>query len=347
MSKRSSRGFTLIELLVVIAIIAVLIALLLPAVQSAREAARRVQCVNNLKQFGLSMHNYESTYGSFIPSVMYPSPLDSYGWGPSGLLSLLQFVEQGTLFNAYNVGAVACNQAGCDLFAMNTTVFNTQVAVFLCPSDAPERNSTLCNYVGNVGGPHQLSRYSGTYIPTPNKSFIGSSPVNIASIVDGTSNTAMFSEVLTGLKSYSSTTPGSGTRAKQVHFNASAMTNYAATPEAVNAEIGLCQSLPSSTTASGASRGNWYQAYPWFINYGVYNHMNTPNAISCSTNGIGTITWGIDYFGIAPPTSNHPGGVNMAMSDGSVRFVKNTINRTSWWAIGTRAGWEAVSASDF
>src|SRR5436305_1095149 len=80
-----------------------------PAVQAAREAARRSQCVNNLKQIGLAMHNYESTNGSFAPSCMYPSPQDSWGWGPSGHMSLLQYLEGGTLWNAYNVGAVQCN----------------------------------------------------------------------------------------------------------------------------------------------------------------------------------------------------------------------------------------------
>src|SRR5260370_11983016 len=98
MRHTGSRGFTLIELLVVIAIIAVVIALLLPAVQAAGEAARRSQCVNNLKQIGLAMHNYESTNGSFAPSCMYPSPQDSWGWGPSGHMSLLQYLEGGTLW---------------------------------------------------------------------------------------------------------------------------------------------------------------------------------------------------------------------------------------------------------
>jgi type II secretory pathway pseudopilin PulG len=158
----------LIELLVVIAIIAVLIALLFPAVQAAREAARRSQCINNLKQIGLAMHNYESSNSAFAPSCLYPSPLDSWGWGPSGHLSLLQYIERGNLWNAYNVDAVQCNGSGCSLYNMNTTVFNTQLGTFTCPTDAKRRTVSTCNYVGNVGGPYHISGYSGTFVPTAN-----------------------------------------------------------------------------------------------------------------------------------------------------------------------------------
>ena len=348
MRSRSTRGFTLIELLVVIAIIAVLIALLLPAVQSAREAARRAQCTNNLKQFGLAMHNYESAYGTFVPSVMYPSPLDNWGWGPSGHLSLLQFIEQGVLFNAYNVGAVACNSGGCNLYAMNTTVFNTQVGTFLCPSDAPERTTTLCSYVGNVGGPHQLLPFSGTYTPTPNTDYPGSVVMKIASITDGTSNTALFSEVLTGVNNAAAVTAGSGVRSKRVHFNAPGMSNFAATAAAVVAEVAACQSVPVTTEGWGGARGDWFLSFPWYINYAVYNHMGTPNTRTCVTSSIWSgNTWGVDYYGSAPPSSNHPGGVNMTMADGSVRFIKDSVNRTAWWAIGTRNGGEVLSSDQY
>ena len=350
---RSSRGFTLIELLVVIAIIAVLIALLLPAVQAAREAARRSQCTNNLKQIGLAFHNYESTYGCFVPGVIYPSPMDSWGWGPSGHLSLLPFVEQTTLWNAYNVGAVQCNGNGCNLYNMNTTVFNTQIASFLCPSDSPLRQVSMASYVGNIGGPFQLSGYSGTFIPTPNADFSGApggnngAIVKIASIVDGTSNTALFSEVLTGTPNAASVTAGSANpnQWKRVFFQMSAG-DINATPADVLSEIAGCKAVPPATAGLGGVRGDWFYAYPYYIDYAVYNHMAPPNSRSCSTSQAWN-TWGIDYYGMAPPNSNHPGGVNVAFSDGSVRFIKDSVSVQPWWALGTRNGGEVIGSDSY
>jgi len=355
MRSRPSRGFTLIELLVVIAIIAVLIALLLPAVQSAREAARRAQCTNNLKQIGLAFHNYESTHGAFIPSCMFPSPTDNWGWGPSGILSMLPFIEQGVLWNAYNVGPVSGNANGYADYNKNTTVFNTQVASFLCPSDGPERNVSLCNYVGNYGGPFQLSPYSGTFIPTPSKEpdYVGlvgtSATVKISSITDGTSNTALFSEVLSGVQDATKVTAGAMPRAKRVHFVAGdRVTDISATAAGVNANIAGCKSLPATTAGANGQRGDWFQAYPLYINFSVYNHVSPPNTLACTSSQTGAgNTWGQDYYGMAPPTSNHPGGVNMVMADGSVKFVKDTVNTTTWWAIGTRNGGEVVSSDSF
>jgi prepilin-type N-terminal cleavage/methylation domain-containing protein/prepilin-type processing-associated H-X9-DG protein len=350
MNRRSSRGFTLIELLVVIAIIAVLIALLLPAVQAAREAARRSQCVNNLKQIGLAFHNYESTHGSFIPSCMVPSPVDNWGWAPSGMLSMLPFIEQTALWNAYNVGAVASNSTdGFGLYNKNTTVFNTQVGGWLCPSDGPERTVSLSNYVGNYGGPYQLKAYSGTFIPTPSPldgMVSNSATVKIASITDGTSNTALFSEVLTGANPAAGVPAGSRPRSKRSHYMAPAMSNFAATDIAVNANLSACQAIPPTSLGDGA-RGDWFQAYPGYINYSVYNHMGTPNTTACSSANAGGNTYGQDREGSAPPNSNHAGGVNVCMSDGSVKFIKDSVSRPTWWALGTRSGGEVVSSDSY
>src|SRR5438093_6121619 len=147
---RGPRGFTLIELLVVIAIIAVLIALLLPAVQAAREAARRAQCTNNLKQLGLALHNYHSSNDTFpIAQGMPGTGVDTgSGHGPSALLYLLGQMEQRALFSAFNFDVQATPGASGVYTPINTTVYLTSVATYLCPSDP---GSSVFKYGTNYG----------------------------------------------------------------------------------------------------------------------------------------------------------------------------------------------------
>src|SRR5438067_1563561 len=166
MRTRTTRGFTLIELLVVIAIIAILVALLLPAVQAAREAARRSTCSNNLKQLALAIHNYESSFQCLPLSSLYPCPAVDpatgsqmcWGFGVGPLVSILQYVEQGTIYNAYNVqmgvyGSYPPDTTGPITWWANTTVFNMQMSLFLCPSDSKVLRQPVTNYVANIGGP--------------------------------------------------------------------------------------------------------------------------------------------------------------------------------------------------
>ena len=164
---RSRRGFTLIELLVVIAIIAVLIALLLPAVQAAREAARRSQCINNLKQIGLAIHNYHSSVGTFPlggSKNCYGNSTDFHtwtGWSAQGLM--LGYLEQQPLFNASNYSGGAFN-------VMNqTTVSSTKIPGFVCPSETvkvgPWIASTWTNYHASFGGPEPISAWNGPFVP--------------------------------------------------------------------------------------------------------------------------------------------------------------------------------------
>jgi prepilin-type N-terminal cleavage/methylation domain-containing protein/prepilin-type processing-associated H-X9-DG protein len=358
-----SRGFTLIELLVVIAIIAVLIALLLPAVQSAREAARRMQCTNNLKQLGLAVHHYQETNLCLPSGSLYPCPArdeknatQCWGWGVSPLVSILEYIEQGTMFNAYNshrgvYGSYPPDTSGPTYWWANTTIFNIQVATFLCPSDSRGFNSAVTNYVGNIGGPFVLGGYTGTIIPSNPVSVpsdLGASAriIDFNAITDGTSNTALWSEGVTGTSSYSSIKAGSGKRAEfRVFYNTNA-NNTTRTQAAVMQFISACNNLPAGTAPSSSSRGSgWQITYPYYANYNLYNHVTPPNSRQCGNAQVNS--WGLDVYGTDPPTSLHPGGVNVAMTDGSVRFVKESVNVTTWWAIGTRAGGEVVSSDSY
>lgn len=356
-------GFTLIELLVVIAIIAVLIALLLPAVQSAREAARRAQCINNMKQLVLAFHNYESSNGCFPAQSAYPAstlPTDS-GWAISWIPPLLQYTEQTSMYNAFNFSLSPMFVSGTGI--ANTTVAYSRVGLLICPSEnqmgLPRDPHSPTNYVGNYGGPGVISLFSGTVIPYPDRHTGGNlfpasygspgAPVTIASILDGTSNTSLVSERLYG-RAVGSVTPTARSNVdwKRVIF---------AGPAGFGMNTGLtgalgfmngCKSLPSTATAIGSfgSGQLWTSAYPPYVATNGYTHFGTPNSAACdnpSDTSAGSQTYARP-MGSVPPTSNHPGGVNAGLADGSVRFIKDSINPQAWWGLGSRGLGEVISA---
>lgn len=381
MHHNRSRGFTLIELLVVIAIIAVLVALLLPAVQMAREAARRSSCSNNLKQLGLAVHNYESVNQCIPSSSLYPCPAVNpitgsqmcWNYGVSPIVSLLQYIEQGTMYNAYNVGmgvygSYPPSTVGPITWWANTTIFNLQLGLLICPSDSPRLlRQPITNYMANIGGPFLLNGYSGpfaplngalidngngTYTPINYPNAQTAAVVGFASVTDGTSNTALWSEAVSGTNSQ--VIAGTG-RVPEMRgffntFFATDPNTLFRTPNQVVAFLAACGNLQAGTLASDAtgtgtgSRGlSWQISYPYYANYGAYNHVGPPNGRQCGC--VQTDPIGLDVFGTSNATSLHLGGVNVGMCDGSVRFVREQTNLYTWWSLGTRAGNETLDAS--
>ena len=355
--KRARRGFTLIELLVVIAIIAVLIALLLPAVQSAREAARRIQCSNNMKQLGLAVHNYHSSCNVLPAMCIFPGGQEaiSYGWAPSWAIPILPYLEQTALANAYNFYApavVLSATAGLE----NTTVTDTQLSMFLCPSESEPSRPTInatSNYAGNYGGPGQIAYYSGTIVPIgdPNVSpILGRlGPVSFETIRDGLTNTAMFGERLHGLNGSPTVYPGTDDGKRGIFTITPSGGGPGTGGAGANIFANACTSIPMSQTSINSDHigNNMFATYPWHVGMINYNHVGPPNSIPCQDGADASWLTYVGPTGSAPATSNHPGGVNLAMSDGSARFVKNTINLQAWWAIGTRNGREIVGSDSY
>jgi len=359
---RRRRAFTLIELLVVIAIIAVLIALLLPAVQAAREAARRAQCVNNLKQLGLAVHNYHSTNnaipadGMFLGSAYSTTPGvgPGWGWASAWTVALLPNMEGQSLFNAFN-----SNQPP-DAADNYTTGFS-QVASLLCPSDSIKQRPAdpwgANSYHGNHGGPGVISNWSGTIVQnytTYPAAWWGADAqlafFGFESITDGTSNTALFSEKLKGMPGNPTVTPSSP-NGKRGFFSAGYAGGYNSTNTAgALTALGFCKGLPGSTNSSGTylSGAHWTLSYPWHTSNSAYTHFNTPNGNTCfsPSDTCCANPWG-GTSSMITATSNHSGGVNVCMSDGSVKFIKDSISPPTWWALGTKNAGEVVSSDAY
>lgn len=365
MSRR--KGFTLIELLVVIAIIAVLISLLLPAVQSAREAARRAQCTNNLKQIGLALHNYHSANQTFPPGALWGRRADLTTGNNrdfSAFVRLLAFSEQSPLYNAANFSIAAFNDPAYGDWANSTTTI-TRLSLMLCPS-SPEpgwnhqgsgamfnaRRAPGGNYFASLGATMEFAGQQSGGPPNGIFEYVGDlgRTHSITEVTDGTSNTLAISEWKTGSGSLTSVTIPTDIIFIGTYPAGTARNNGSLSVPAISA--GLLPWLQQC--AAGAKNASFrYGKTPtlaenWslgLVGYSLGNVLLGPNPKypNCSVHGSGTI----QNPGVVGMSSYHPGGANILLADGSVRFLKDSVSLPTVWALGTRAGGEVISADSY
>ncbi len=340
MKSHIRRAFTLVELLVVIAIIGILVGLLLPAVQSAREAARRMQCSNNLKQIALATHNYESAFKRF------PALTGSSSFSPQA--RILPFMEQANLQNLidFKLPLFVGPAFAAQLNPAFRIPAGTVIPSFLCPSDAiePTRPTTLpggltgtfaaTNYMFSLGSgtsTHYDDRYKTDGIVWEN------SWARFADVPDGTSNTIMLAETLIGDSRVSTSVPMNGMPHRRIASWSGSSSNPPGTPGfamggATISNPDLAAIVPTITSFRGSRAEAWIRGVPYSV---VTNGYLTPNSPLPDVN-----VHGRGWFA---PRSLHAGGAQAALCDGSVRMLSNSVDRQLQWAVFSRDGGEVVN----
>lgn len=338
----SRNGFTLIELMVIITIIGLMLAITLPAVQAARSAARRAECQNHLKQIGVAIHGHEATHGSFPPNNTIEATVpQSYADYRSPLARMLPLLDQPAVTNAINLTLLNPYYLPQDGLAQQTAL-NSAITTFLCPSDPPPpvagygrinyrfcfRNSA-CPYNCYLNGPEMYPKsLCGAFQYDPRG-------VRTADLTDGLSQTVGASERLQGDWVKSTFKLGGDSR---VISDPNGLKNN---PDAMAA---YCRSLPPGLGVENVeSKGG----ETWFYSGNhttQYNHVTTPNDNAAECAGISADLVELRHgdSGSYPATSYHPGGVNVLIMDGAVRFVRDGISVPVWRGLATIGGGEAV-----
>ena len=350
-------AFTLVELLVVIAIIGMLIALLLPAVQAAREAARRMQCINHMRQLGIAIHNHENHQG-VIPAAMTatvppgsPFPPIAYFWSWSTLAELTPFLEQTAVHNSMNLELPTFDAMNNFHITLdNRLAFATTVGLFHCPSDVRQpvtdgyvygvARPGSTNYAFSVGtGTTRRGQPWGGSLWHTDGAFKARERLAFGAITDGLSNTVFASESIIGHRLSRTNTRPTDQHASRLHY---AWVDSNATD---TTSAGLTEALCNAATYWDRDFGRGYTWTTGQFRTGVFNHYMTPNStiMDCIANDATPGDEMHSAIGLRAARSWHPGGVNVMLGDGSARFVADSIALEVWRAVATRAGGESSS----